>query len=515
MASSSTLHIPLFIVDRFRLQPRLASICIVPKAVYIYVLSAAADAANVKFRTFGVEIWKPKEPLYAQDEEQLQCLPSEHGSRFQEFCVKLTKLMSRPGGGINIGSILTDTTESQPPSGTCALIAEVYPMELLTRDEIERYAPVISPPLEVIIPSFSTFVALSSSLDLPVPEEIVRRTGELMHLCSALPLDHVTLHDEVFPVLSSILGFPVEPGFCCNTPTATAPPPRSDTAVLTVIGLGIEDGYGGRIAQSTYIDYYRSPPKIISHSCSVPSFLIGIAGPRMSIFGATIARQPIVQRLTRDLWLARDHPLDDAVLLENARVLYALARGLESLRAFYATLGRLPTPDARIDADEPGHRDVVVKFVSHYGADAHRLLASAKLAPQLLYCGDVWVEEPRYHGHKMVVMEYVEGVVAFCSHQQNAALPEVTRAIGLLHAGEMVLGYVHGHNVLLLPGWEENAKDKVRIIGFDWAGRVGEARYPCRLPKQVFAVDGVKEYGFIDPAHDTGMLASFCSAHGP
>ncbi|KAH9927084.1 uncharacterized protein BXZ73DRAFT_49048, partial [Epithele typhae] len=413
----------------------------------------------------------------------------------------------------------------------------------------------VSPPLEVIIPSFSTFVALSSSLDLPVPEEIVRRTGELMHLCSALPLDHVTLHDEVFPVLSSILGLPVELGFCCNTITVTAPPPCSDTAVLTVIELDIEDGYGGRIAQSTYIDYYRSPPKIISHSCSVPSFLIGIAGPRMSIFGATIARQPIVQRLTRDLWLARDHPLDDAVLLENARVLYALARGLESLRAFYATLGPLPTPEsetarffplatrfrdaggrvvaftyvgmlnstdgsatvfrARIDADEPGHRDVVVKFVSHYGADAHRLLADAKLAPQLLYCGDVWVEEPRYHGHKMVVMEYVEGVVAFCSHQQNAALPEVTRAIGLLHAGKMVLGYVHGHNVLLLPGWEENAKDKVRIIGFDWAGRVGEARYPCRLPKQVFAVDGVKEYGFIDPAHDTGMLASFCSAHGP
>ncbi|KAH9927905.1 uncharacterized protein BXZ73DRAFT_1696, partial [Epithele typhae] len=262
----------------------------------------------------------------------------------------------------------------------------------------------------------------------------------------------------------------------------------SGTAALATIELDTEAGPGEQGSASSYVAHWcHANQSTILNSCFAPSFVIGVSGPRISISGAMFTGKPVVQHLTRDLWLSQDHHMDEAVLLENARVLHALKLALDRLHAFYTRLSLpaneasrffpiatryraadgCPTTFTYVDVlkspgegsnvflahlDGPEPRAVVVKFVERYGVRAHELLAAAGLAPALLYFGDIWPEqeqEPRYHGHKMVVMEHVEGVAAFAPEQQKAAAPEVERALKILHDNGLVHGDVRPLNIFL------------------------------------------------------------------
>jgi len=132
---------------------------------------------------------------------------------------------------------------------------------------------------------------------------------------------------------------------------------------------------------------------------------------------------------------------------------------------------------------------LVIKFVDRYGVEAHQLLADASMAPRLLYCGqldgkkDVRRAEGRdeddtnpgglYDGPmRMVVMEYIEGKTA----QEDPAWPEgareqVEKAIQTLHDAQLVYGDLWAPNVVF-------SGDKVFLIDFDWAGKVGKVQYP-------------------------------------
>jgi len=139
---------------------------------------------------------------------------------------------------------------------------------------------------------------------------------------------------------------------------------------------------------------------------------------------------------------------------------------------------------------------LVIKFVDRYGVEAHQLLADASMAPLLLYCGqldgkkDVRGAEGRteddtnpgglYDGPmRMVVMEYIEGNTA----DKESAWPEDARekmekAIQKLHDAQLVYEDLRAPNVMF-PG------DKVLLIDFDWAGKVGKAHYPRNLASWV------------------------------
>ncbi|KAH9906584.1 uncharacterized protein BXZ73DRAFT_60923 [Epithele typhae] len=415
----------------------------------------------------------------------------------------------------------------------------------------------LPPPLEIFHPAFATFKRLSPERNLSVPEDFVRTTAKLVHAGSHIFPDVWEPEDGICRLLSALLGFSLQqpsdktvkrkrPGYFI--PSAV-PPPFSGTASLATIELGTESGTGALRSTSAHIAHWCEVEQkaslsiqaiTILNSCFTPSFVIGVDGPHISISGIMITGKPIVQHL-RDIWLSQDHHRDGEVLLENARVLYALKLALERLHTFYTDLP-LPTTDAyrffplatrysapdgrpvnltyidvlkkpgesstvflaRLDVPEPRH--VVVKFAERYGVRAHELLAEAGLAPALLYHGAVWPGED-YHGHEMVVMEHVEGVPAFEPEWQSAAAPEVERAMKILYDNGMVHGDLRPPNILLLHGWEQGVEGRVRIIDFDWAGREGEVRYPGRLSKQVFPVDGIDDHSPITYAHDKGMLS--------
>ncbi len=50
---------------------------------------------------------------------------------------------------------------------------------------------------------------------------------------------------------------------------------------------------------------------------------------------------------------------------------------------------------------------------------------------------------------------------------------------------------------------EEN---RIRFIDFDWAGKIGEVRYPFHLASCICEISGALEYDLILKEHNTKML---------
>ena len=141
-------------------------------------------------------------------------------------------------------------------------------------------------------------------------------------------------------------------------------------------------------------------------------------------------------------------------------------------------------------------RKLVIKFVDRYGVEAHKVLASAGMAPRLLYCGlldgktDIRSAESHPQGStklgglhvgpmRMVVMEHVEGKTADEEHTwPRDARDKTAKAIQTLHDASLVFGDLRAPNVMF-------SGNEVFLIDFDWAGKVDEARYPRNLSRSV------------------------------
>ncbi|KZT66532.1 hypothetical protein DAEQUDRAFT_767885 [Daedalea quercina L-15889] len=162
------------------------------------------------------------------------------------------------------------------------------------------------------------------------------------------------------------------------------------------------------------------------------------------------------------------------------------------------------------DGDET--RQYVVKFVERYGEEAHRRLADAGYAPQLLYYGDIWPEGAEQRGcgrHRMVVTDCIEGVSAADYDLDDeeglgAIRAGVHRALEVLHAAGMVHGDIRRPNILIEAG-EGSVAERVKIIDFDWAGVEGQVKYPLDLARNGW-VHGVEELAEIKAAHNRGMV---------
>ncbi|KAH9945950.1 uncharacterized protein BXZ73DRAFT_95469 [Epithele typhae] len=598
------VNIPLFVFEGRSLRSPQPETVTVPSDAHFLKLLVAVSKVVGQPDTSRCLIFKPKDAIFATYGPYLQSLFVVHDYDPYSFCDYITKHMCHNDsveGGIGI-------KPSQPFDTTRALVVKIVPpfdfkklrheededgsilndmmkrlRRLKAKDpgtpsencrlsqflEIQRGADAIidgrrtsvavnplPPPLDIFHPVFAAFRRLCQDRSLSVPEDFVRTTAELMYVGARIFPDVWELEEAVRPLLSALLGFPLQrpsnksitrsnPGYFIPS---TVPPPFSGTAALATIELDEEFGTAALRSTFAYIAHWCDIDQRANDPQQLLCALLRDRRRRSAHLHlgrhdlAMITGKPVVQRL-KDIRLSQDHHLDGDVLLENARVLYSLKVALERLHTFYTHLP-LPedmsrffplatqyiTGDDRVVTftyvdvlkdpgegstvflarlDEPGPRTVVVKFVERYGTRAHELLAEARLAPALLYHGPVWPgeDELQCRGHEMVVMEYVEGIPAFEPEQQRAAAPEVGRALRVLHDNGMVHGDLRPTNILLLLGWWQGVEGRVIIIDFDWAGREGEVRYPCQLSKHVFPVDGIDDYAPIVHAHDKGMLS--------
>ena len=113
---------------------------------------------------------------------------------------------------------------------------------------------------------------------------------------------------------------------------------------------------------------------------------------------------------------------------------------------------------------------VVVKFTKSYCQDAHKILAEASLAPGLRYC-----EKVESVGTYVVVMDIIVGKYPQAPRKDRDFTKKLRMAIETLHAKGFVHGDLREPNVLVTK------EADVKIIDFDWCGKVGEARYPSNI----------------------------------
>jgi hypothetical protein len=246
------------------------------------------------------------------------------------------------------------------------------------------------------------------------------------------------------------------------------------------------------------------------------------------VLGGVYLQRAVVQRLTDYVWLGGD-VFDANRLLFTARLFSALKSAISTLRTYYRSLyfsnavvhNEMPDPFPFIQENESkkftylsrlvpeywnkllykaqlDDRLVVVKFLSTYYTQAHRLLAERRPAPLLHYAGTEDAVGLTYGGRYMVVMDFVDvkpPVDSFAERQ----LKGVKEAIELLHSHDLVFGDLRAPNILVKD-------DSVMFVDFDWCGKAEEARYPATLNSDIELPRGVEPDSVMLKDHDLSML---------
>ncbi|EKM50342.1 uncharacterized protein PHACADRAFT_264967 [Phanerochaete carnosa HHB-10118-sp] len=427
----------------------------------------------------------------------------------------------------------------------------------------------ICPPIELFHESFAQFRAIAFDDTHQPPEGVIVSTLELMKNASAIATSEAARSGSTRKMLGKLLNLPAVQTVDRNKNSPDhvmicSCRQLSGTAALAIIEEKAElgtSGEGSVQGSFSYMSHWASPDqKQLVQNCSAPSFIISIAGPWLVVCGAIITSQVIVHRLTDYIWLGYSRNIDDARVVQIARIFNGIRDAVEGLVEFYhglspstenqkarffsrATSFTMPDPQDASRTTECQLRylrplktphpastvflaeivngtgdhisKVVVKFVERYGEAAHRALTEVGRAPKLLYHGDVWRTDPARRGCgpcKMVVMELVEGKTAsdkYGNRDYAAKVPEVVRdavrsaVTEHLHGRGLVHGDIRRPNILL-AGEEEN----VMILDFDWAGREGEVRYPLDLSEGIIWAEGVSDLAPILKTHDEEMISN-------
>lgn len=293
---------------------------------------------------------------------------------------------------------------------------------------------------------------------------------------------------------------------------------------LIYIELKNEVGSTGAESFSEAVSYYIQHIHSKGYKvCSVPGYIIEVVGPNLFISGAVFGQDIYIDRLA-SVWLV-PQTQNHLAMLETARVLAALRRAIGSIKQFYHNLPTTPTADPRFPAFNSignfvikyecqlkphlfrgtvdGAR-VVVKFCEAYCEEAHRLLENMGYAPKLYCCYPV---SSRF---KMIVMEFVEGrqLCEYLSQEEPSKkqniLAECALALQGLHDKNLCHGDFRDQNVLV----RENGK--VCVLDYEWAGQVGQVRYPGFMNHaHITWPDGVFDGEIITKAHDRVWLEKF------
>jgi hypothetical protein len=279
------------------------------------------------------------------------------------------------------------------------------------------------------------------------------------------------------------------------------------------------------------------------NKCCCPSFLLAGGGAYFFVLGVVWTDKFIVQPLV-DIGFAGDPSMhEDGRVYNIARIFQSLGLAIDTLEEYYHEInkdGNLqlklnephprffpypttfseygttesqevkfsyiygsctdPTNVTYFAKDESSDRNFVVKFVSRYGVKAHELLAGRGMAPRLLYFGlvdgkhDARNPQSDANGStevgglyvgpiRMVIMEHAGRVT---KEVPEDARSQVKNAVQTLHDEGFVYGDLREPNIM-------TSNSKVYLIGFDWAGEVGVARYPRHLSSSVTWPEAVQE----------------------
>ena len=166
-------------------------------------------------------------------------------------------------------------------------------------------------------------------------------------------------------------------------------------------------------------------------------------------------------------------------------------------------LGKATTTMYIAILDDDPNQEVIVKFTTRYNQVAHRLLAEARLAPRLHFCGRV------VGNIYMIVMDRVDGKSIWQLHRDKTPIPaivaaQVEEAVRLLLNKDIVFGDLRSNNILYVA-----SERRVVLVDFDWPGMGGDDRYSADLDAREVGrawAEEVAPYGIMRKAHDLWLL---------
>ncbi|KAL5634282.1 hypothetical protein ACGC1H_006180 [Rhizoctonia solani] len=409
---------------------------------------------------------------------------------------------------------------------------------------IGRPAENVWLPIVLYHPVFGRFLTRLRSTE-PVDPEVYLRTREHLYISQNLYGGTQARNEAIRSSLGRLLGGAlqetqangVESGGAITGPEATC-------LIILETGMGPSDP-STQAAQSYTRYWSNSAARRWLNWCCCPSIIIGIAGPWMCVLGAIFLDRPVVQPLTDFLWVG-ENPVRSTALGYIARVFDCISQARHELEHYYGTnnpppLGKNPArpfpylmhyldssgqvvyftyrkglcplhPEKAIflaeTVDKENPKPIVVKFVQSYNANAHKLLAENRFAPQLLYDGTMYPEDQPGPEHIMIVMELVQGVDFEWSSSRlpSSAFNDVKAAIDLLHSHDWVFGDPRGPNVMILQDSSGKATGRAMLIDFDWCGKHLEGRYPQKMNMAVGWHGDVGPGAILDKQHDLYLL---------
>lgn len=258
-------------------------------------------------------------------------------------------------------------------------------------------------------------------------------------------------------------------------------------------------------------------PELASNFCQ-PMFLVEIVGPgpgpHMIVSGAVYGENVYGDGLAPPV-LCTVLPNDDSEMSRTARTLKALKVSCANLQhqCHVITQPRFPSFDHSgsltynsqiqmhmFDCTVEARGKCVVKFVQGYCDAAHRVMFEAGYAPELLHVGT--------HGRfTVVLMKAMEDAMTVDNYlaknptECECILAECTEALNHLHSKGFCHGDFRPSNIFV------TSSKTINIIDYDWAGEIGEAKYPLFMNRVSIewpdtAEDGEK----ITEAHDVFWL---------
>jgi len=143
---------------------------------------------------------------------------------------------------------------------------------------------------------------------------------------------------------------------------------------------------------------------------------------------------------------------------------------------------------------------ICIKFTRRYSKDAHLKCASLGFAPTLRGF------ESLPGGWFMAVMDLLGDDYQLLSERRDRAqfCEEIQTKVSDLHQAGFVHGDIRPTNVMV----KKSGPPGVMLLDFDWAGVIGEARYPMNVNAQDIKRPGdAIDNGLIKAEHDREMIS--------
>ncbi|KAM6501181.1 hypothetical protein JOM56_004195 [Amanita muscaria] len=255
-------------------------------------------------------------------------------------------------------------------------------------------------------------------------------------------------------------------------------------------------------------------------SSVLPCMILMVFGPYMCFVGAAWMDRPVSQVLSSILPFYFDFS-DTRLRAMAARHLGAFKKAIRSLQDYYHNDLSRKHITSLVDSSEhhfkyvkqhehhrlfffgklSDGRGICIKFTHDYSPAVHSLCASKGFAPKLLGF------EGLPGGWWMVVMEHInENYMQFHdleSHHRSSVLEYLKQFLTFLHANGFVHGDIRDTNIMVPRSGEPH----FFLIDFDWAGRIGEVRYPMNVNRKgIWRPDGARDGELITAEHDDEML---------